>query len=498
MANTTISPNMNLIVPTVALDDGPDWANNINADLSILDGHNHSSGQGVQIQPSGLNINSDLTFQGNNATNLRTDRYSPQSSALLGASDIGCVYVVGNELYYNDVTGGHQIQITTNGTVNAGSGSIGGLPSGTASANYAAGTFVWQSATNVAANMDAQSYIYRNSTANSKGLTLKAPTLSSDVSETLPLPPASVTSIMQMDNAGNMSAILTVDGATITISSNQLVVSAANVSAVNTGTSTTSFVTPASLAGKTRMAIFQTAGSYTWTAPTGVKEVLVLGKGGGGGGGSGGYASGGGSNVGGGGGGGGAGANSQAMWFNVTPGTQYAVVVGAGGTGGVAPASSPNNGTNGSSGNVSSFNSINFNNVGGGGLGGAGLGGPSNAGGAGGSPVLCWGGSGGTGGNGNAQSGIQGGSSLNYAGGAGGVGSFEAGGGGGGGGGDAVGGAGANVTGLNGSTGLAGSGGGGGRGGNHGASEAAGSGGQGGSGSIAIIYVDNSIVDTNT
>lgn len=210
MANT-ISPNMGLIVPGVGTEYGPTWAIDLNSSLAILDEHNHSAGQGVQIQPNGLNINADLPFNSNNATLLRTSRYAPQSATLALSTDVGCVYVVNNELYYNDVTGGNKVQLTNNGSVNSGAGSISGLPSGTASASFSAGTFVWQAATSTAANMDAGSYVYRNATANSKGLILQPPTaMAADYSLTLPSIPASQ-SFMTIDTSGNMAAYASVN-----------------------------------------------------------------------------------------------------------------------------------------------------------------------------------------------------------------------------------------------------------------------------------------------
>lgn len=94
-------------------------------------------------------------------------------------------------------------------------------------------------------------------------------------------------------------------------------------------------------------ALFNTAGTHTWTAPEGVTRVdcLIIGSSGGGGGGGGGgcggavyyddYTSGGG---GGGGSSGGVGASGN-LWrgfIDITPNRQYSVVVGAGGAGGAA------------------------------------------------------------------------------------------------------------------------------------------------------------------
>ncbi len=197
---------MGLPVSTIAGDSGFDWETNLNASLDIIDQHDHSPGRGVPISAGGININADLPFNGNNGTSFRSVRFTPQVSVLTLPADVGCLSVVGNELYYNDVTGGHQIQITLNGSVNAGSGSISGLPSGTASAAFSAGTFIWQSATSTAANMDAGSYIFRNSSANSKGLTLSPPAaMASNFGLTLPSLPGS-TLPLTLDASGNIAA----------------------------------------------------------------------------------------------------------------------------------------------------------------------------------------------------------------------------------------------------------------------------------------------------
>lgn len=206
MADNLLTPNMFLPNPIPGSSQGPQYALDIQSCFTLVDQHNHSTGQGVPITPAGLSIITDLPFGSNNATLLRSVRFTPQSAALALAADVGCLYVVNNELFYNDVTGGHQIAITSNGSVNAGAGSINGLPSGTASASFSAGTFVWQSATATAANMDAGSYIFRNATANSKGLTLQPPAaMGADFSLTLPSVPAAQ-NFMALDASGNMSA----------------------------------------------------------------------------------------------------------------------------------------------------------------------------------------------------------------------------------------------------------------------------------------------------
>ena len=204
MANTMTSLDMNLPIPVVGVDPGPDWALNINSCLTIIDSHDHSSGKGVQITPNGLNINSTLTVNGNDVINFRSVRFAIQAS-VAGASDLGCLYVSGQDLYFNDETGA-PIQITKNGGVNGSPGSISNLNS-PASASYISGnaTFVWQSAVNIAANLDAGSIILRNLTLNSKGLTLSPPNaMGSDYSIILPFLPVTQ-SIMTIDASGNIA-----------------------------------------------------------------------------------------------------------------------------------------------------------------------------------------------------------------------------------------------------------------------------------------------------
>lgn len=229
MADYTLSPQMSLILPTVGVEPGPTWAEDLNASLTILDGHNHSPGSGNPINPSGLSINSDLTFLDNNATNLRSARFQAQGAVLSLPSDLRCLYSVGADLYFNDGSG-TQIRITQSGAVAGTPGSISNLVS-PASASYVAGTstFVWQSAANTPANMDAASYVFRNLVANSKGLTLAPPAaMAADFSITLPNLPVS-TNIMTLSPSGAMGASLNVDGTSLQNASNQLSIKANGV-----------------------------------------------------------------------------------------------------------------------------------------------------------------------------------------------------------------------------------------------------------------------------
>lgn len=212
MANNYLTPNMSLVIPVPGQEPGPDWASDINSSLTILDGHTHAPGSGVLITPAAININADLVFNdANNATDLRSVRFFPNPSALGLAADIGCLYEAGVDLYYNDGAG-NQIRITQSGNVAGSSGTITGLPSGTASASYQSitGTFQFQQATSTAANLDVGSVIIRYPGSypvpSGNAIILEAPSsLSSLYALTLPALPAQ-TNVMTLGTGGIISS----------------------------------------------------------------------------------------------------------------------------------------------------------------------------------------------------------------------------------------------------------------------------------------------------
>lgn len=219
---STPSPNMGLTISTVNVDSGLAWETNLNASLNVIDGHNHTPGYGVQIPPDGLDINSNLTFQNNSAINLQSCIFTNQSSF----STLNALYVIGNELWFNDATS--PVQITAAGSVNA---TTSGISSGSATASFSGGVLIVNSATNTPANIQARSILLGNDVANSNYLTLSPPSaMASNINETLPTIPA-VTSIMQMNSSGVMTAALTVDNSTIVISSQTLEVPTGGITA---------------------------------------------------------------------------------------------------------------------------------------------------------------------------------------------------------------------------------------------------------------------------
>lgn len=207
-----ITPNMNLIQPAIGNTPSPTWASDLNADMSSIDSHDHSSGKGVSITPDGINISADLPFNSNNATLLRSARFATQTVPLALGSDLICAYAVGTagDLYWND-NNGNQIQITASGGIAGSPGSIANLTSPAAATWVSAdATFVWTRASNVAANMDAGTLIvrYPGSYPAPSGnyIAIQAPTtLSSGYAITLPALPGSQ-SFLTIDASGNLVA----------------------------------------------------------------------------------------------------------------------------------------------------------------------------------------------------------------------------------------------------------------------------------------------------
>lgn len=238
---------MSLVLPTVSSTIGPLWASELNSALTVIDAHNHAAGMGQQISPSGLDISSDLSFQSNNATLLRSVRLAPQAAALAVGTDLRCIYAIAGDLYYNNASG-TSVQITSGGSVAGTSGSIGNLVS-PAHADYVSLSteFAFSSAAgDTPANISGASLRLRNISLASKSVTLQAPgALAADYNVIFPAALPASQKIMTLDNSGNIAAAYVTDNTTLEVSSNNLRIKALGV---DTAQIAASAVTSAKLA----------------------------------------------------------------------------------------------------------------------------------------------------------------------------------------------------------------------------------------------------------
>ena len=108
----TTTANMGLSVPTLNGDPGT-WDTQLSASLAIIDLHDHTTGKGVKVPSTGLNINADLTFANNSATNLKGAVFTAQASAPASLA----AYVKANDLYFKDGAA-NEVRITASGALN--------------------------------------------------------------------------------------------------------------------------------------------------------------------------------------------------------------------------------------------------------------------------------------------------------------------------------------------------------------------------------------------
>ena len=211
---------MLLPVPIVGVDPGPDYATNVNNCFFFVDAHDHSPGKGLQITPSGMNINAALTFTNNPATNLKYANFTSQGAV----SVLKSLYVVNNDLYFTDGNG-NAFPITASGGVAGSPGSIGSLVApASVTYNTSTQTFVFAATATQAANIDGATHIFRNTTSPFNGVTVSAPlALASSYNIVLPPLPTGTGNFVVLDSSGNLTAPYKLDFSTININgSNQI------------------------------------------------------------------------------------------------------------------------------------------------------------------------------------------------------------------------------------------------------------------------------------
>ena len=115
--------NMSLNEPSVGVTTGPTWATQTNSNWETIDTHDHTSGKGVQLTPSALNINSDLEFNQNSATELKNVIFD---SSVTAAATNYSVYQDSGNLYWRNGSG-TAVQITDGSGINTSGGSISNM-----------------------------------------------------------------------------------------------------------------------------------------------------------------------------------------------------------------------------------------------------------------------------------------------------------------------------------------------------------------------------------
>lgn len=206
-------PNdMNLTLPTVSTTPGPLWATEINAALNTISDHNHTFGNGAPIPSAALDINADLSFAGNRATNLGGSLYTNLSATPTFTNG---VYCRSGNLYFRDGAG-NEIPITSGGNVVGSAGTITGMNGTTATATYDLGsaTFIFTQNTNQAASLDVGPITVRRTTVSSDGVTITPASGTTNWTLTLPSDVPAANSFVTATTGGALGYVSQTGGIT--------------------------------------------------------------------------------------------------------------------------------------------------------------------------------------------------------------------------------------------------------------------------------------------
>lgn len=119
----TTTPNMSLVLPVEGGSSNV-WDVILDVAFGLIDSHDHSTGQGVQVPTAGLNINGDLSFAGFSLTHLKRIALDEQS----GTPGNKSIWTssADHDLYWTN-SSGVDVKITDGSTLNVSIvGGIGG------------------------------------------------------------------------------------------------------------------------------------------------------------------------------------------------------------------------------------------------------------------------------------------------------------------------------------------------------------------------------------
>jgi len=207
---------MNITPPTPEVTQGPEWAEDINTILTTtIAEHNHQSPNGgVQLTQDALDIDGNLSLNGNQLTNANAIGLATETSASVSGSNR--LYNEAGDLYYRDGSG-TDVRITQNGSLSAASfGGISGLSGTSGTATFAGlSTFIWKKDATAYATMEnGPVKVYSgNDAAPTSGIVLSSPDgLASDTTLILPNQLPADINFMLLSGSGQITASVPVTG----------------------------------------------------------------------------------------------------------------------------------------------------------------------------------------------------------------------------------------------------------------------------------------------
>jgi hypothetical protein len=207
------STYMGLTIPNPGATLGPLYAANVSQALGIIDGHDHSEGNGKAIPSRALRIDGDVPFNDYNLTFVRSVRLQDRPIPFSSLTDNGALFQSGSNLYFRN-NGGFNVQITAGDFVNgAAAGSISNLsPPAYATfngVNTGNGKISWfQNAQWYSRMLSGALEIRDSDHLNPQhGISIQAPvSLAADYALTLPTALPAATSFLSVTSAGQLAA----------------------------------------------------------------------------------------------------------------------------------------------------------------------------------------------------------------------------------------------------------------------------------------------------
>lgn len=220
----TTTPNMSLVLPTPGGDSGS-WDDLLNAALTLVDSHDHTTGKGPQIPSAALNINANVSLGGYSLTSVGTLDFA-ESTITSGARRL-FFSTADHELYVR-TNGGTNVKITNGSSLNLSivGGIVGDYASTGAEVAYndandrytfkqeTGGGGVKQWATLAGGNLDVYEQLATASaTTISNRVRLSSPAaLAASYALTFPAALPGSTLLMQLSSAGAITASNSVAG----------------------------------------------------------------------------------------------------------------------------------------------------------------------------------------------------------------------------------------------------------------------------------------------
>lgn len=127
----TTLPQMSIVIPTRGAAGSGHWADVLDANLALIDSHDHAPGKGTRVTPAGINIDRDLTFNSSwAATALNRVTFASVAPPAVNKSCFvgdGTGGTTANELYWTNALGTN-VKITAGNALNVAgfAGAIGG------------------------------------------------------------------------------------------------------------------------------------------------------------------------------------------------------------------------------------------------------------------------------------------------------------------------------------------------------------------------------------